>query len=343
MSTNEHEDWLDRVRAKRKNLSPQGLFEKLRTGDRIALAEGITLVESRKLEDQELAHELIEKCLSFSGKSIRIGITGVPGVGKSTFIEAFGLELIKRNAKIAVLAIDPTSAFSKGSILGDKTRMEELSIAEGVFIRPSPAGDSLGGVARRTREAIILCEVAGFDHILVETVGVGQSETAVNSMVDFFVLLMLAGAGDELQGIKKGIMEMADAVVITKADGENVKKANLAAAEYKSALHLFQANANSWIPRVLTCSAIENYGITEIIDVVEEFQRQQLLSGWFEKNRTDQDVAWLTQSLNELLLEDFYSNKVCSESLEKLKSEVAAKQKTSFRGAEELFRLYKGK
>lgn len=226
-------EWRKKRQARRERMSPKVLFSGIKSGDIVALSEGITLIESQKPVHRNLANELIQLCLPLSGNSIRVGITGVPGVGKSTFIESFGKELVSAGKKVAVLAVDPSSGVSGGSILGDKTRMNDLSTMENVFIRPSAAGETLGGVARKTRETIILCEAAGFDYILVETVGVGQSETVVKSMVDFFLLLMLAGAGDELQGIKKGIMEMADALVITKADGDNVKKAKMAAREYK--------------------------------------------------------------------------------------------------------------
>ena len=242
---NKHIDsWLESRKNRKKSVLPEILFEGIRTGEITALSAAITLLESTKPEDKKASNLLIQMCLPFAGNSIRVGITGVPGVGKSTFIEAFGMNLIQQGKKLAVLAIDPSSGKSGGSILGDKTRMNELSMAKNAFIRPSPAGNSLGGVARKTRESILLCEAAGFDYILVETVGVGQSETAVHSMVDFFLLLMLAGAGDELQGIKRGIMEMADALVITKADGDNVKRSNLARQEYQNAMHLFPPKKN---------------------------------------------------------------------------------------------------
>jgi len=241
------------------------------------------LIESNLSEDKIATQELIQLCLPHSGKSLRIGITGVPGVGKSTFIETFGLNLIKEDHKVAVLAIDPSSKRTKGSILGDKTRMEILSNNKYAFIRPSASTGTLGGVAKATREALILCEAAGYDIIMIETVGVGQSETAVSQLVDFFLLLMLAGGGDELQGIKRGIMEMADLVVINKADGDNITKAKLAASGYKSALHLFPALPNGWMPDVLTASAIGNKGINLVWEKINEFVSQTKANGFFEK------------------------------------------------------------
>ena len=237
-----------------KRLTPDQYQQGILSGNRLVLSRAITLAESTLPADQELARQVLEAVLPHTGKSVRVGITGVPGVGKSTFIEAFGQHFTTQGRKLAVLAIDPTSQRSKGSILGDKTRMEQLSVNPKAYIRPSPAGQSLGGVTNATRQAMLLCEAAGFDTIFIETVGVGQSETAVHSMTDFFLLLMLAGAGDELQGIKRGIMEMADALVITKADGENMRKATAAKAEYQSALHLFPAAESNWSPKVLTCS-----------------------------------------------------------------------------------------
>lgn len=273
------------------------------SGQRYALSQALTLVESKKPEHRKLAEELVGKALPLSGNSIRLGITGVPGVGKSTFIEAFGEQLTTLGKKVAVLAIDPTSTKNRGSILGDKTRMENLSVNENAFIRPSPSAGSLGGVAHKTRESILLCEAAGFDVIIVETVGVGQSETAVKSMVDFFMLLMLSGAGDELQGIKRGIMEMADLLIINKADGDNVHKAKLAGSEYKRALHLFPPNPNEWIPKVTTASALSHIGMNEAWETIEEFQNQQRIKGYFEQTRKDQNVNWFESLLNDTILD----------------------------------------
>ncbi len=256
---------ISNIQRKRKSQpSTDELINAILVGDITALSRAITLIESKNPEHLQKANEVIKKCLPHANKSIRIGITGVPGVGKSTFIESFGKHLTKRGKKVAVLAVDPSSTITKGSILGDKTRMEDLVKDKNAFIRPSPSGDSLGGVARKTRETIILCEAAGFDTIIIETVGVGQSETAVHSMVDFFLLLKLAGAGDELQGMKRGIIEMADAIAINKADGDNLNKANLAKIEFKRALHLYPEKESEWQPKVVLCSAIEKTGIDEI-------------------------------------------------------------------------------
>ena len=266
---------------RKKKLSVEDLTQGVLNGDKAILARAITVVESTKNEDLKKAYSLIENCLSKKSKSIRIGITGVPGVGKSTFIEIFGKTLTNLGRKVAVLAVDPTSTISRGRILGDKTRMQELVKDPNAFIRPSPSGDSLGGVARKTRESVILCEAAGFDIVLLETVGVGQSETAVHSMVDFFLLLKLAGAGDELQGIKRGIMEMADAIVINKAEGDNLKKAQRAKSEFERALQLYPPKENGWIPKVSTCSSIENSGIVEIWETIEKFLDTTKESGYF--------------------------------------------------------------
>ena len=270
-------------------------------GNRTALGQGITLLESTLPEHEKQAQDLITSCLPHSGKSIRIGVTGVPGVGKSTFIEAFGKLLTSQGKKVAVLAIDPTSERTQGSILGDKSRMHELAADKNAFIRPSPSSGTLGGVANKTRESIILCEAAGFEIILIETVGVGQSETTVSNLVDFFLLLMLAGAGDELQGIKRGIMELADALVITKAEGDNLQKAKNAALEYKRALHLFPAMKNGWIPQVSTCSSLENTGIADIFETINRFDSQMIASGWKLENRKQQNTYWLHHIIKEEL------------------------------------------
>jgi LAO/AO transport system kinase len=276
----------------------------LLAGDRIVLAKAITLAESTLDADQEQASQLLEKIIHRTGNAVRIGITGVPGVGKSTFIESFGNYITSLGKKIAVLTIDPSSQLTRGSILGDKTRMETLARNPLAFIRPSASGNALGGVANCTREAMLLCEAAGFDVVLVETVGVGQSEVAVKNMVDFFLLLMLAGAGDELQGIKKGIMEMADGIVITKADGDNVKKAREAQAEYNHALHLFQPSESGWITKVLTSSALTNTGITEVWSMIEEYRQQTHASGYFIENRKRQSLTWFHAYFDSLLKRD---------------------------------------
>jgi len=334
------EDWIRKKRARRVNSTPTALFEGIKSGDKTALSSGITLIESTLPEHRALSNELIQKCLPMSGGSMRIGITGVPGVGKSTFIEHFGSLFTEEGRKVAVLAVDPSSAVSGGSILGDKTRMNDLAVNPNVFIRPSPAGDTLGGVARKTRESIILCEAAGFDTILVETVGVGQSEVMVKSMVDFFLLLMLSGAGDELQGIKKGIMEMADALVITKADGDNVQKSKLAAREYRNALHLFPPNSNEWIPRVFTCSALEGRNMDEALETIRSFENHVKLNGSFERNRREQDKKWLKETLKELILGGFFADASLMEKLRQNEQRVINGEITSFQAAEELYEAY---
>jgi len=275
-------------------------------GNRTILSQAITLIESSLAAHQELAQTIISKCLPLAGKSVRIGITGVPGVGKSTFIEAFGKHLTTQGLKIAVLAIDPSSSRSRGSILGDKTRMEELSVDPNAFIRPSPAAGSLGGVARKTRETIILCEAAGFNTILVETVGVGQSEIAVHSMVDFFLLLMLGGAGDELQGIKRGIMEMADAVVINKADGDNLNRVNVAMAELRSALHYFPPTESGWQPPCEACSSITKNGIPRIALMIDEYIAFTKANGYFSRRRLQQSKQIMMSVIEQALHDDFY-------------------------------------
>ncbi len=275
------------------------------TGDRIVLGKAISLIESNLSTDEQQAIQLVERIIDKTGNSIRIGITGVPGVGKSTFIETFGKFVTGQGKKIAVLTVDPSSQLTKGSILGDKTRMDELSKNNRAFIRPTASGNVLGGVANKTREAILLCEAAGFDVIVVETVGVGQSEVAVKNMVDFFLLLMLAGAGDELQGIKKGIMEMADSVVISKADGDNMKHATEAQAEYQQALHLVPSSISGWSPKVLTCSSLTNTGIQEIWKMILKFKDHATKSGFFEQNRMQQNIAWFQEHFNHLLKNDF--------------------------------------
>ncbi|MDG1146907.1 MAG: methylmalonyl Co-A mutase-associated GTPase MeaB [Crocinitomicaceae bacterium] len=333
-------DWINKKKDQRKRLTPETLFDGIVQGDLSALSSGITLVESHNDSQRYAADVLIQKCLPHSGRSIRVGITGVPGVGKSTFIESFGMLLIARGFKVAVLAVDPSSSVSGGSILGDKTRMNELSVQDSVFIRPSPAGDTLGGVARKTRESILLCEAAGYDFILVETVGVGQSETVVKSMVDFFLLLMLSGAGDELQGIKKGIMEMADALVITKADGDNKLRAKLAARAYKNALHLFPANKNNWIPTVSTCSALEKSNIANILDVIEDFRSHVVANGTFVSNRKEQDKNWLSETLKELIVNDFFLDGQMILHLKEVEQKMINGEMTSFQAADELYKYY---
>ena len=292
----------------RKRFTLQEYKEGVLSGDRTKLSQTITLVESSLESDLGLASDLMQEILPYTGKSIRIGITGVPGVGKSTFIESFGKLLIEQDKKVAVLAVDPSSQKSKGSILGDKTRMEKLAGDKRAFIRPSPTGTTLGGVSAKTREAMLLCEAAGFDVILVETVGVGQSETAVKGMVDFFLLLMLAGAGDELQGIKKGIMEMADGLLIHKADGENLSQAKKAKTNYSNALHLFPLGENGWSPKVLVGSSYTQEGLAEVWDLILEFQEKMTRNGFLEQNRANQRLNWLHENIQDLLGKAFYGH-----------------------------------
>ena len=286
-------------RKKKPLPDPEAYLEGIRAGDRVLLGQAITLVESQKPEHAPLARQLVEACLPLSGRSIRIGITGSPGVGKSSFIEAMGTYLIEQGLHVAVLAVDPSSKQSKGSILGDKTRMSRLSAHPDAFVRPSPAGESLGGVTRKTREAILLCEAAGFEVIIVETVGVGQSETAVHSMVDFFLLLLLPGAGDELQGIKRGIVEMADLIAVNKADGDRMEMAREARRAYRSAMHLFPPKESGWDPPVVLCSATLNQGMKEIWDQVRQYQSFAKEKGYFKLRRQEQAKYWLMDYLYE--------------------------------------------
>jgi LAO/AO transport system kinase len=304
-----------------------------------SLSQAITIIESTAQKHQQQAKEVIEKCLPHANKSIRIGITGVPGVGKSTFIESFGKLLISEGKKVAVLTVDPSSSISKGSILGDKTRMEELVKEANAYIRPSASGDTLGGVARKTRETIILCEAAGFDVILIETVGVGQSETAVHSMTDFFLLLKLAGAGDELQGIKRGIMEMADSIVINKADGENLKAAKLAKNEFNRALHLYPAKESGWVPKTLLCSALKNEGISEIWEVVSDYFETVKSNGYFQHKRKEQNKFWLLQTIESRLKSEFYANPLVKKELEKQLKALDENKTTPFEAAEKILSI----
>jgi len=295
-------------KGKRRKYSVDEYVEGILSGNRTILSQAITLAESSLPRHYDTVQEIIEKCLPYSSKSVRIGITGVPGAGKSTFIESFGLFIAGEGRKPAVLAVDPSSKHSRGSILGDKTRMEKLSTHPGAFIRPSPSAGTLGGVARKTRETIILCEAAGFDTILVETVGVGQSETAVHSMVDFFLLLMLAGAGDELQGIKRGIMEMADVIAITKADGENKAPAEAAKLIYQSALHLFPLPPSGWKPEVVTCSALHNQGIRELWLMIMDYVSFTQKNRYFGQRRKEQAVVSMDDAIMEFLKNSFHNH-----------------------------------
>lgn len=307
------------------------------------LSRAITLIESQLLSDKELAQQVLEKILPHAGRSMRIGITGVPGVGKSTFIEAFGKKLTQQGKKLAVLAIDPTSQRSKGSIMGDKTRMEELAHDPLAYIRPSPSGGSLGGVANKTRETLLLCEAAGFEVVFVETVGVGQSETLVKGMVDFFLLLMLAGAGDELQGIKKGIMEMADAVVITKADGSNQTATQQAVVEYQNAFHLFPPTANGWFPKVKTCSALEKRGLDDIWNMILEYDSLVKENGFFLQNRQQQNLEWMHSLIRFALEDQFYQHADIKHNLAEIEANVQNEKWLPIRAATYLLNIFKTK
>lgn len=319
-----------------KRLSPKAYIDGVLSGNRVILSRAITLIESQLPQDKDLAQQILEQLLPYTGKSIRVGITGVPGVGKSTFIEVFGKTITAQNKKTAVLAIDPSSQLTKGSIMGDKTRMEELAHNPLAYIRPSPTGNSLGGVANKTRETILLCEAAGFEIIIVETVGVGQSETIVKGMVDFFLLLMLAGAGDELQGIKRGIIEMADAIAITKADGDNIQASKNARLEYLHALHLYPAAANNWQTPVLTCSAINNTGISEIWETVQTYSQKMQSSGFWEQNRQKQNVEWLLTFIRQSLEDDFFNNPVVKQKISDVKKSILSGKILPIQGAREL-------
>ena len=327
---------------KRSQYSASEFVEGILSGNISLLSQAVTLVESSLSSHQVIAQEVIEKCLPHAGNSIRLGITGVPGAGKSTFIEALGMNLVNAGRKLAVLAIDPSSERSKGSILGDKTRMEELSVAKNAFIRPSPSSGSLGGVARKTRESIILCEAAGFDTIFVETVGVGQSETAVHSMVDFFLLIQLAGAGDELQGIKRGIMEMADGIAINKCDGSNVDKAKVAKAQYQNAMHLFPMPESGWSPEAITCSSIEKNGIPETWNMVERYVEFVKSTNYFFKKRNSQSTYWMYETINEQLKSKFYQNPKIQELLIENEKKVLSNEISSFIAAKNLLDNYFG-
>ena len=325
---------------RKKLLSADEYVEGILSGNISILSQAVTLVESAKKEHQSIAQEIINKCLPHSGKSLRIGITGVPGVGKSTFIESMGKFITRQGGKLAVLAIDPSSERSKGSILGDKTRMEELSSDPNAYIRPSPSAGSLGGVARKTRETIILCEAAGFDTIFIETVGVGQSETMVHSMVDFFLLLMLSGAGDELQGIKRGIMEMADVITINKADGNNIDKAEMARVQYLNALHLFPPTDSGWTPKVLTCSAFHHIGIDKVWATIQEYVELVKKNSYFQHKRNEQSKFWMYETINDRLKSDFYQNIELKKLTELFEQKVLDEEVSSFIAARELLEKY---
>ena len=334
--------YLSSMRRKRPAaLTVNDYVEGILRGDVTMLSRAVTLVESLLPEHQAIAQEVVERCLPHSGKSVRIGITGVPGAGKSTSIDAFGMHVLERcGGKLAVLAVDPSSERSKGSILGDKTRMERLSLHRDAFIRPSASAGSLGGVARKTRETVVLCEAAGFDVIFIETVGVGQSETAVHSMVDMFMMLQISGAGDELQGIKRGIMEMADIMVITKADGENVYKAGLAKVQYQNALHLFPTPESGWNAKVYTCSSVDKTGLEEIWAGVEEYLEHIKRNGYFDAHRNEQNKYWMYESINEALKSSFYLNPEIESRIAEVEQRVLDARLSSFIAAKELLDIY---
>ncbi len=315
------------------------LISSILNQDITALSRAITLIESKHPKHLEKANTIIKHCLPHANKSIRIGITGVPGVGKSTFIETFGKYLTAKGKRVAILAIDPSSSLTKGSILGDKTRMEALVRDKNVFIRPSASGNTLGGVARKTRETIILCEAAGFDIIIIETVGVGQSETTVHSMVDFFLLLKLAGAGDELQGIKRGIIEMADSICINKADGDNLERAKLAKVAFNRALHLYPKKSSNWQPRVTTCSALHNEGIEDIWSIILEYVETTTKNEYFKTNRSEQNKFWLIQTIEEQLKSDFFNREKIKKELSKQLQLIESNQTTPFAAADYLLKL----
>ena len=327
-------------RRQRKVLTAEEYVAGIRRGDISILGQAVTLVESSLPSDQVIAQKVIELCLPFSGNSTRVGITGVPGAGKSTFIEALGTELCKLGKHLAVLAIDPSSERSKGSILGDKTRMNELSTQANAFIRPSPSAGSLGGVARKTRETIVLCEAAGFDTILIETVGVGQSETAAHSMVDYFLLLQVTGTGDELQGIKRGILEMADGIAVNKCDGNNMERARATRVSLKNSLMLFPPTESGWTPDVLCCSAIDHSGVLDVWKNIEEYITFVQKNGYFDYHRTEQAKYWMYETINGALLNGFYQDPEIEQLIPLYEQKVLSNQVSSFIAANELLDAY---
>jgi len=327
-------------RRKKQVFSVQDYVDGIRKGDVTMLSRAVTLVESNLKEDQQIAQQVIEACLPHSGHSIRVGITGVPGAGKSTFIEALGTSLAHKGQKLAVLAIDPSSERTKGSILGDKTRMLELSAEKNAFIRPSPSAGSLGGVARKTRETVILCEAAGYDTILIETVGVGQSETAAHSMVDFFLLLQVTGTGDELQGIKRGIMEMADGIAINKCDGNNVEKAQVARTQFKNALALFPPTDSGWKPYAVTCSSVEKTGVDDVWEMILKYIDYTKKNHFFDYKRQKQAKYWMYETINEQLLANFYQNDEIAAQLQTKEESVLKNELSSFVAAHQMLEKY---
>jgi LAO/AO transport system kinase len=333
--------YLRRDRFRRREYTAAEMVEGILKGDVTILSQAVTLVESVNPQHQAKAQEVIERCLPHSGHSVRVGISGVPGAGKSTSIDMFGCHVLdEKGGKLAVLAIDPSSERSKGSILGDKTRMEKLSLREEAFIRPSPTAGSLGGVARKTRETIILCEAAGYDKIFVETVGVGQSETACHSMVDFFLLIQLAGTGDELQGIKRGIMEISDGIVINKCDGNNVDKCHMAATNFRNALHFFPRSESGWMPKVLCYSGFYGLGIKEVWDMIYEYIDFVKANGYFDYRRNEQSKYWMYETINEQLRSSFYNSSLIQDHLQEAERKVLTGRQTSFAAAGDLLDMY---
>ena len=332
---------LERMKRNHQQLMPLEYYvDGILKGDRVALSKAITLVESALPKHQDLAQQIIAACLPHAGKALRLGITGVPGAGKSTFIEALGVHLCDKGQKLAVLAIDPSSQRSKGSILGDKTRMETLSVHPNAYIRPSASAGTLGGVARKTRETIILCEAAGYDTIFIETVGVGQSETAAQSMVDYFLLLQVTGTGDELQGIKRGIMEMADGIAINKADGNNIERARAARVSFKNALALFPPPASGWTPQALCCSSVDHTGVLDVWQNVEEYIEFTKRNGYFDYKRTEQAKYWMYETINQALLDGFYKNEQMEARIEQAERDVLDNKISSFIAAHNLLTEY---
>lgn len=333
--------YLNRKKFARKVYTVDEIVEGILKGNVTMLSQAVTLIESVIPEHQEKAQQVIERCLPYSGNSVRIGISGVPGAGKSTSIDEFGMHVLNQyGGKLAVLAIDPSSERSKGSILGDKTRMEKLSQHPNAFIRPSPSAGSLGGVARKTRETVILCEAAGYDKIFIETVGVGQSETACHSMVDFFLLIQVAGTGDELQGIKRGIMEISDGIVINKCDGDNVKRCEMAAQNFRNALHFFPMPESGWDRKVLTYSGFYGNGIKEVWDMIYEYFDFVKDNGYFHLRRTYQNKYWMYETIENTLRNRFYNNKEVRDNIHAMEQAVQNGEKTSFMAAFELLDSY---
>lgn len=330
-----------RPRARKRELSVDDYVEGILKGDVTILSRAVTLLESTRPEHEVMAQQVIEKCLPYAGKSVRIGISGVPGAGKSTSIDEFGIHVLNEyDGKLAVLAIDPTSERTKGSILGDKTRMEKLAVHPKSFIRPSPSSGSLGGVARKTRETIVLCEAAGYDKIFIETVGVGQSETACHSMVDFFLLIQVAGTGDELQGIKRGIMEMADGIAINKCDGENVERCKVAAGHFANALHLFPLPESGWAPKVHTYSGFYGLGIKELWDSIYEYMDFVKANGYFDRRRRQQNRYWMYETIDQRLRNSFYQDDNVEQLLLEAEAGIEQGKQTSFVAAQKLLDYY---